>query len=194
LLVCLDNLSCLHQLEILKLYFGKGMRRQPQNLCQDTFPRSVKRLTLRGSHLPWEDMDILAMLPNLEVLELKNNAFKGPIYEQTTEGFTRLKVLVFEDLGLKHWMAETIQFPVLQHLVLRTCYFLEAIPYCIGEVPTLESIELVACSSSANESAKTIQQEQQSMGNFDLQVRIYRTVKVYAAFFLCILKIFPVRF
>lgn len=178
---CLNNLSSLSQLEELTVNFSMDIAgiRQQQTLFRDAFPQGIKKLTLKGSNLPWEDMDILAMLPNLVVLKLKKNAFKGPVFEQTVEGFPRLKFLLFQELDLKHWVADdTIDhFPVLQHLILKSCYFLEEIPCCIGEISTLESIELSACSASANDSARTIQREQRSMGNYDLRVLIDKKVR-----------------
>ncbi|KAG8378920.1 hypothetical protein BUALT_Bualt07G0034800 [Buddleja alternifolia] len=72
---------------------------------------------------------------------------------------------------MRHISDET-HFPCLQHLVIRCCYELEEIPPSIGEIPTLQMIELADSHLSGMNSAKQIQEEQENMGNLDFQVRI----------------------
>lgn len=55
--------------------------------------------------------------------------------------------------------------------MLRHCSGLSKIPESIGEIPTLELIEVDNCRRSLVESAKQIKEVQQSYDNYDLQVR-----------------------
>lgn len=64
-------------------------------------------------------------------------------------------------------------FPCLERLVLENLKNLKEIPLNIGEIPTLRSIELRECSDSAVISAKHILDEQESLGNMGLQVRVW---------------------
>ncbi|KAI3472115.1 hypothetical protein Pfo_029603 [Paulownia fortunei] len=139
----------------------------------DSFPPNLKKLTLDCSHLSWEEMTTIAMLPKLEVLKLKENAFVGQMWKPIFVGFPQLKFLLLESLDLMYWQGGSIHFPKLQKLVLKYCYCLKKIPRGIGRISTLQLIELHYCSSSANTSAKKIQEEQQNEGNDILDVRIY---------------------
>lgn len=167
MLVHLSNIKVLLKLETLKCFFIK-----PRPLPQyDSFPPNLKKLTLRGCHQPWKEMTVLAALPNLEVLKLKYYAFEGPEWEMT-EGFCRLKFLMIDGSDLMEWEASSSHFPNLQSLVLRFCNLLREIPDGIGEINTLELIDLCECSDSAYNSAKQIQLDQQDLGNDGLTVRI----------------------
>ncbi|KAL0342839.1 UNVERIFIED_CONTAM: putative late blight resistance proteinR1A-10 [Sesamum calycinum] len=70
------------------------------------------------------------------------------------------------------WRANETHFPRLQYLSIRYCVKLEEIPSSIGEISTLRMIELLDCPPSVVNSAKQLQEEQESMGNEDLKVRI----------------------
>ncbi|KAH0722076.1 hypothetical protein KY289_005120 [Solanum tuberosum] len=166
----LKKLVLLEKLETLKCFFIKSWILKQ---C-DVFPPTLKKLTLRGCQLPWNQMTILCMLPELEVLKLKYYAFKGSEWESTDERFQQLKFLLLDGTDLIHWIISSIQFPKLKSLVLRNCYCLSEIPDDVAEIPTLQFIELYHCSSSANVSANRIQEEQHSIGNDDLVVRIHK--------------------
>ncbi|XP_059291554.1 putative late blight resistance protein homolog R1A-3 [Lycium ferocissimum] len=119
-------------------------------------------------------MASLAALPNLEVLKLRDNEFEGNAWILSDEDeFSQLKFLLVAEPRLVNWEAASVNFPNLQKLVLRKCIRLEEIPINIGEICTLEVIELICCSSSAENSAKEIQDEQESMGNSCLDIRVY---------------------
>lgn len=124
--------------------------------------------------MPWESIASLCRLPNLEVLKLKNYAFTGQKWEQVEEGFSSLKLLLIEMSDIKHWSASNDHFPVLEHLVLKSCLHLDSIPHDLGDIPTLQIIELENSSQSAVLSAKEIQEEQQCIGNETLEVRMER--------------------
>ncbi|KAL2465048.1 Disease resistance RPP8-like protein 3 [Abeliophyllum distichum] len=165
----LNNLARLQNLEALKCLFDVPYPPFLQNL---TFPTSLKKLTLRGSFLPWKDITIIGSLPNLQVLKLKRNAFSGLVWEPKEEQFLQLTFLLLEENNMKEWKADRIHFPKLQHLILHKCRHLIEVPCGIGDIPTLQKIELYYCSNSLVNSAKNIYEEQCDEGNKVLQVRI----------------------
>ncbi|MCD7461928.1 hypothetical protein HAX54_047395 [Datura stramonium] len=167
----LNNISCLNKLEILKLIcYGIN---QPSIPSKYVLPTTLKRLTLKRTYLPWEDMANIMMLPNLEVLKIKKYGFYGRVWRlKDEEKFNQLKFLRISWTSLEHWEASSVNFPNLQRLVLKRCIYLEEIPKDIGEICTLESLELHDCSISAAKSAKEIQEDQESMGNEILSVHI----------------------
>lgn len=168
----LNYLSSLHCLETLKLFFSLRNERSSIISRWNAFPPNLRSLTLCRSHLPWEDMITIGKIPNLEVLKLKDRAFIGQVWETVDGGFLGLKFLLLENNELEVWKVSRTHFPSLQHLVLRLCDALKEIPCGIGEIPTLQMIELYSCGHSAVSSAKRIQEEQRSIGNDDLEVRI----------------------
>lgn len=66
----------------------------------------------------------------------------------------------------------TINFPVLERLMLRSCSHLIKIPIEFADINTLQLIELDSCLPILAESAARIQQEQQDLGNDPVDVRI----------------------
>ncbi|KAG5628356.1 hypothetical protein H5410_000073 [Solanum commersonii] len=111
----------------------------------------------------------------VEVLKLKDHAFRGLIWKLSDEdedGFLKLKFLLLERMSLKQWEATSYHFPSLEHLVLTDCYLLEQIPFDFAEIQTLELIELHKCMRSVLISAEQIQEEQQSFGNDDLVIHV----------------------
>ncbi|KAI3459069.1 hypothetical protein Pfo_015732 [Paulownia fortunei] len=165
----LHNLVSLHQLENLKLeIYGAFRFRQKFN---PAFPRMLKKLTLSGWQRPWKDMTIVGSLPNLDVLNLRDFAFKGDKWETAEGEFPQLKFLLIDESDLQHWISESSHFPSLKCLLLHRCRYLNEIPDGIGEIPTLELIEVRRGNKSLEDSAKRIQEEQQSCGNDALQVR-----------------------
>ncbi|KAI3459099.1 hypothetical protein Pfo_015762 [Paulownia fortunei] len=156
----LDNLVHLHQLEKLKLeiytssVWGKG--------CPALFPTMLKKLSLSGGGLPWKDMTIVGSLPNLQVLKLRDGACIGDKWETTEGEFPQLKFLLIEGSDPSRWITESSHFPSLKCLLLHRCWHLSEIPDGIGEIPTLELIEVKRGSTSLVEWAKRIQEEQQN--------------------------------
>ncbi|KAK4425887.1 putative late blight resistance proteinR1A-10 [Sesamum alatum] len=125
-------------------------------------------------------MTTIGSLPNLEVLKIRDCIFKDQEMQprddkewEPKEGeFCSLQFLLLEKLNLVQWRADETHFPRLRHLLIRGCSALEKIPSGIGEIPTLEIIELDECSPSLVASAKQIQEEQVENGNEGLQLRI----------------------
>ncbi|KAG8388713.1 hypothetical protein BUALT_Bualt02G0154000 [Buddleja alternifolia] len=113
----------------------------------------------------------LEMIPNLNKLKVN---YIG-LFENGNWEFYCLNNLVnVHQLEIsEYWRADDTHFPCLEHLKIRRCMKLKAIPSEIGEIPTLELIE-VHGSAKAARSAELIQEEQESAGNNTLQVRVFR--------------------
>ncbi|KAK4414152.1 Disease resistance protein RPP8 [Sesamum alatum] len=170
---CLNNLVHLCQLETLNLMFRYSRRYIADPfLASFAFPPTLKKLTLSTCELPWQDMAVIRSLPNLEVLKLRYDAFTGEEWECSDGEFPRLKFLLMEMLNLRRWQVESSHFPCLERLIIKSCWELEEIPCEIGDIPTLQLIEVVPPSKSAANSAILIQEEQRDLGNDVLQVRI----------------------
>ncbi|PHT97641.1 hypothetical protein BC332_33428 [Capsicum chinense] len=170
------DMSCLTKLEALKCVSNAFLPLTPPiSIKKSFFPASIKRLTLAGGFgFPWEDISILVKLPNLEELKLKDCAAFGDVWRLRDDGiFESLKLLLFRKVLLANWLASSDNFPSLKRLVLKKCNNLKEIPIDFGEICTLESIELHNCSTSAEDSARKIEQEQEDMGNNCLKVYIH---------------------
>lgn len=116
------------------------------------FPPSLKKLTVKGS-LDWKEMTTIGRLPNLKALKLRDNFFNGQQWETSDEGFRHLKFLKLSHTNLQRWIASSSSFPCLEHLVLHRCLVLEEIPPSIGDIQTLQMIEVSHSSPSAADSA-----------------------------------------
>ncbi|KAL3812759.1 hypothetical protein ACJIZ3_014027 [Penstemon smallii] len=158
------------QLETLKCYFIAKSIYAPGQLLNFAFPERLKKLTLSGCTLPWESLTVVGSLPKLEVLKLKDDAFVGSVWKTNEEEFPQLKYFLVASSSLEHWRTEETHFPKLRHLSLKSCSELVEIPSEIGNIPTLEIIELFECSAFVVDSAHQIKEEQQSYGNDDFRV------------------------
>ncbi|KAL0356135.1 UNVERIFIED_CONTAM: putative late blight resistance proteinR1B-16 [Sesamum radiatum] len=180
---CLNNLVHLQKLESLMLTcVANANKIFPGEL---DFPHSLKKLILLSCRFSWEDMTIIGSLPNLEVLILQKDAFDGEKWEPNEGEFPQLKFLLVSSANLEYWHAESTHFPKLENLVLYGCLKLKEIPSDIGEIPTLESISLCLCSSSAVASAKEILMEQRSLGNEDFRVSVNEWMSINKRLGLC---------
>ncbi|CAI9096115.1 OLC1v1032193C1 [Oldenlandia corymbosa var. corymbosa] len=154
---CFQNLHSLAELETLKCSFFKA-REAARSLNPDVLPASLKKLTLIRSYLSWDKMCLLAKLPRLETLKLKDYAFMGEVWEATEVIFGGLKYLLVDKTDLAEWEAEgTDHFPCLKRLVLRSCKSLCEIPF--DSFTVLEKIDLHNCSRSAENLAKQFQEQ-----------------------------------
>ncbi|KAL0335787.1 UNVERIFIED_CONTAM: putative late blight resistance proteinR1A-10 [Sesamum radiatum] len=168
------NFVYLHHLETLKCLFMEkeftGIKPLPINLA---FPQSLKKLTLSGCGISWEKMTtVVGSLHNLEILKLKHFACDGSVWEPNEGEFTKLKFLLIHLTLLEHWRANPTHFPQLRHLSLSFCFNLAAIPSEIGDIETLELLEVYECTQSVVASAMLIQEEQQNLENYGLRVGI----------------------
>nr|GMD42866.1 putative late blight resistance protein homolog R1B-17 [Ipomoea batatas] len=156
----LNNLCCLSHLEKLKVqgsYHPLHMRPQAT-----IFPQTLKKLTFVRTLIPWEHMNCISKLPNLEVLKLRNFACVGQEWELIEEGgFPQLKVLLISVTNLKEWKAYVdTPFPKLERLLLRNCFELKEMPEWIEGAITLRLIKLEYCYASLVASAQRIKEEQ----------------------------------
>ncbi|KAL1807645.1 hypothetical protein ACET3Z_024635 [Daucus carota] len=138
------------------------------------FPATLKKLTLVCTFLKWDEMEQIGMLPNLEVLKLQCEAFRGEKWETTDGGFCRLKHLAFKFIKFVQWSAYSEQFPNLQHLKMDECTQLEEIPIGIGDIYTLERIEIRNCNYAVVQSAHKIIEDQLNKGNDFLKISVFQ--------------------
>ncbi|KAJ9554316.1 hypothetical protein OSB04_018361 [Centaurea solstitialis] len=165
------SLRSLKHLQKLKL-LNTNPYPEPTRSCNPIlFPENLKKLTLSNTGMDWEEMWTFSLLPNLEVLKLKFNAFIGEKWETDDAEFRSLKVLKLLDLELSQWVCSRENFPGLQRLVVHHCSKLNSIPSDVGNILTLDVIEVQGCSRSAWVSAQNIQKEQESEGNCFLKVQ-----------------------
>lgn len=165
----LDNLAHLLRLEKLKLEIHSSF--WPS---LPVFPQSLRKLYFSGGRLDSKDMTIIGKLPNLQILKLRNYAFDEEYWETTDGEFSELRVLLIDESILCCWITEPRHFPRLQHLIVHHCPCLSEIPIDIGDITTLELIEVDDQNMHLLQSVKEIQEEQQKYGNEDLQVRVKR--------------------
>ncbi|PHU08328.1 hypothetical protein BC332_24817 [Capsicum chinense] len=164
------NLVYLQQLEILS-FIRCSCILLPVTSAK-VFPATLKKLKLESTYLDWSYMDIIAELPNLEVLKLIDDACDGEEWQQNVKGFTRLKLLFIHDNSLKCWKATNDNFPVLERLMLSKCSTLKEMPIEFAEIHSLQLIELKSCLPGLGKYAARIQKEQQDLGNNPVDVRI----------------------
>lgn len=170
----LPNLSYLSHVDTLKMIdnsvWGASQLSIPQ---PSSFPPNLKKLTLSGGHADWKEISKLGKLPNLEVLKLRRNFFSGLSWKTSDGEFLQLKYLKLSSMDLQKWIASAGHFPSLQQLVLHGCMVLEEIPSCLGDIPTLQIIEISWSSQSASNSVLRIHEEQRDNGNDELKVSVY---------------------
>ncbi|KAL9152282.1 hypothetical protein ABFS82_11G111500 [Erythranthe guttata] len=175
----LHNISRLHKLESLT-FFPYGL---PNLLQKLTFSSSLKKLHLDDCDVRWEDLSVIGSLPYLEVLKLNVGRVEGEMWNPVEGEFLRLKFLSILCFDIVYLNADCSHFPVLEKLVLIGMDKLEEIPLDIGEIPTLELVELNRCTESAAISAMKIAVEQENNGNDELRVQVdFHTKKQLESF------------
>lgn len=110
-------------------------------------------------------MSTIRELPYLEVLKLRQHAFRGKIWDMEDAEFRKLKFLEMSNLNIIHWEASTNPLPCLERLVVEECPELVEIPFCFVEIQNLEKILLRRYNNELLHSAETIFNEQKSEGN-----------------------------
>ncbi|TMW98417.1 hypothetical protein EJD97_004055 [Solanum chilense] len=170
----LDFVDCLIDLQRLeKLSITASDDNRPCFLSSAFYARNLKHLRLGYTSLPWEEMDVLANLPNLEVLKA-DSAFNGTNWTLNEDiVFQKLKYLrIWSADDLEMWEAASDSFPMLEQLVLQHLEELEEIPQSFGEIMTLKLLQVKYCNPAVDSSARNILEEQQGWGNCELQIEI----------------------
>ncbi|KAM0049254.1 putative leucine-rich repeat domain superfamily [Helianthus debilis subsp. tardiflorus] len=144
-----------------------------------TFPATLKTLTLVDCRLPWRDMSIIQSIPNLQVLKLHKRAFEGSWWNTDGQKFPQLKFLRLEKLDIKLWETCSTSFLCLRQLEIIECGNLEEIPLEIGDIPTLDLIQIKRCRGSVGDSVRRIEEEQHDLGNYDLKINVSDTSYLY---------------
>nr|GME17842.1 putative late blight resistance protein homolog R1B-17 [Ipomoea batatas] len=172
---CLDDLNCLKKLEKLKVQGNYC----PIKLWPCTFPENLKEITFAKTLMPWEAMNVISMLPKLEVLKLKNHACVGQEWKLSVEkGFPKLKLLLISVMDLKHWELEDdgeYTFQVLKRLVLRNCFELKEIPSWIENLSNLRSVQLEHCHASLVTSARIAKEQRENYGEYGFEIHEFHT-------------------
>ncbi|XP_049380796.1 putative late blight resistance protein homolog R1B-16 [Solanum stenotomum] len=173
----LGSLILLEELETLNIQL-KTIK--PMIFSRDIFPLNLVKLKLSNTKIPWEVMNLLSNLPNLEVLK-GYYAFSGTDWILNEDVvFRKLKHLLIMSKDLQRWEAAgSDNFPMLEKLLLHWLRDLEEIPESIGDIMTLKFFQLLYCSFGAKISAKKIQQEQRSLGNYELELKFVRWLQIW---------------
>nr|WHB10905.1 NLR required for cell death protein [Solanum americanum] len=148
------KLECLENLKLINV--GQTDQKQLRLPQASIFPTKLRKLTLSDTWLEWDDMSVLNQLEYLQVLKLKDNAFKGEHWELKGGGFPFLQVLCIERANLVSWNASGGSFPRLKHLLI-SCDKLEKIPIGLADIRSLLVMELRNSTKSAAKSAREIQ-------------------------------------
>ncbi|KAL7160392.1 hypothetical protein ABFS83_01G091900 [Erythranthe nasuta] len=106
------------------------------------FPMNIRKISLSGCGLPWENMEVIASLPYLKVLKLRWYAFCGPLWKTRTGQFPKLEFLLLEDLDIEYleFSSRHLRWVIVSH-----CYKLENIS---NQFKSIELLEVDDCSPS----------------------------------------------
>ncbi|XP_057784514.1 putative late blight resistance protein homolog R1A-10 [Salvia miltiorrhiza] len=155
---CISTLGSLRTLKcsiinpMLKSGHGHAISATPSSLM---LALGLKKLHLSGMGFPWEYMDVIGSLENLQVLKLRSYAFRGPTWEAQELSFLRLKFLLIEDSDLVQWKPRFRSFFSLSYLSLKHCYQLKELHWTSHSV--FGKIELVDCNPLAVTCANQLQ-------------------------------------
>ncbi|KAL3499041.1 hypothetical protein ACH5RR_041773 [Cinchona calisaya] len=123
------------------------------------FPMNLKKLTLSSLCWKWSEISIIRKLPNLEVLKLRYESFKGKVWDMEEGEFPKLKYLELDDLDIVKWTGDGDHFPCLEKLVLKKLCKLEEVLSCLSCSSTLEMIEVRRCAESIEDLVKDLGNE-----------------------------------
>ncbi|CDP10294.1 unnamed protein product [Coffea canephora] len=169
------NMSRLECLESLTLgcYHLFGSREH----IELSFPKNLKKLSLKNVGLPCRKMSLIEQLPNLEVLKLRAQSTEGQKWELMEGGFPKLRVLTMERAAIVEWIEADPDsddyFPCLQQLKLFQIFSLKTMPACLRSISTLETIKVNLCGDDVDSLVREIEEAQKYNGNENLKI-IYK--------------------
>ncbi|XP_073037615.1 putative late blight resistance protein homolog R1A-3 [Primulina eburnea] len=167
----LENLCHLQSLEDLQI--SMCCWPGPSMTWNHAFPIGLKKLFLKRVRFPWENMTLIASLPNLQVLEMRTMAVNKDSKWVMMEGqFLQLKYFLSSLDSLLTWEMEKEHFPCLESLILERPKQINEIPSGIREIDTLRYIELRYCKKSLVISAKQMEKHQHENGNDAFRVHV----------------------
>ncbi|XP_073121183.1 putative late blight resistance protein homolog R1C-3 [Henckelia pumila] len=168
----LNNLFHLKSLQELKVSVSKFPKFSMT--WNHAFPTSLKSLSLERVPLPWENVTIIGSLPNLRVLTMMHLEVDEESEWKPVEGqFLQLQYLCSSLDNLVSWEVEREHFPSLETLCLNGVRWIDEIPCGVGEMHSLQLIELWHCPETLVDSAKRIQEQQHDNGNDDFEVHVH---------------------
>ncbi|MCD7456232.1 hypothetical protein HAX54_030945 [Datura stramonium] len=174
----LSDLAELKRLENLKITSDGQYTGRVITLPKLVFilPKTLRKLTFSGTSLEWSEMSKLGQLESLEVLKLKENAFKGEFWETELGGFSSLLVLWIERTDLKTWRASNRNFPCLKKLFLISCDQLEEIPQGLADIPDLQEMKLENTHKVAVKGARAIEKKKKELKKLESSIGFKLTV------------------
>ncbi|CAI9096317.1 OLC1v1032422C1 [Oldenlandia corymbosa var. corymbosa] len=164
----LQDLECLESLKLVNDFNSSKIDHLPP---AHSFPQQLRMLTLVRTQLDWSELFELGKLPNLEILKLKDYAFRGTKWLSEKGGFLLLKHLHIGNTDLEEWEASADHFPRLKRLELESCTKLKSIPDGLADVSDLQLVDLHCTTPELASSAVRLQQRKvMNGGNFKLSV------------------------
>ncbi|KAH6769506.1 hypothetical protein C2S51_014842 [Perilla frutescens var. frutescens] len=143
--------------------------------ASNSVPSSLKKCTFDNCKLSKAFMAAICSLPNLQVLKLMSCSLGLTSWVILGDEFPQLEFLLIDNTEFNILLTEDSSvLPRLKCLRLHNCSCLKQISDDIGEIPTLELIEVSYCAVAVYDWARRVQEDQQSMGNDALRVRCIR--------------------
>ncbi|XP_031247320.1 putative disease resistance protein At1g59780 [Pistacia vera] len=132
------------------LYLGGTLLPQKSEELLHFFPPNLRKLTLSLSEIEYDPMPILGELPDLNILRLLADSYKGKQIKCLSRGFPKLHVLKLWKLQeLESWIVEEEALPRLIETEVRSCRKLTSIQG-LENVTTLKEIVLTSMPSESH--------------------------------------------
>ncbi|CAI9108256.1 OLC1v1007819C1 [Oldenlandia corymbosa var. corymbosa] len=160
----------LSQLESLGISLPLAVEQPNRREFEFSFSAKLKKLSFAFFYLCRSSLSTISKLPNLEVLKFTAVSFEGNTWETEGGEFSKLRFLQLSSAGLLSWSGTEDQFECLEKLALLGCAYLEELPSCLENIPTLTTIRVVNCSKTAEELVQNIKKIQEDNGNSELEI------------------------
>ncbi|GMQ10786.1 hypothetical protein CsSME_00053658 [Camellia sinensis var. sinensis] len=129
--------------------------------CFQGFSPNLIELTLAGCKLEEDPMPTLERLPNLQYLELVEDAFVGDKMVCSANGFRQLKTLSIDSFThLKEWEVKKGAMPNLSVLSISSCRGLEMVPEGLRFIATLQQFTTTYMSKNFNNKLRRVNGEE----------------------------------